>query len=225
MRPSIALAAFVLSTLAACVVPDQHDPRRFGVVRVGFGPSVETGPDAAGPWHQDQLREMRAQLAVLNRLGPTFVEVPEGEADVVVRPFVSGPACLSGGATRGAGRYPRFGAAYVEVDASCADGYLVLRRIMAHELMHWLTATRYGWVGHICPVRAVGEPEPRTDCHPTIRQTGAILNADVRTSAAAPMVLERFLDEVQAGFVDADPTEADLALLAACQRAGCESTE
>jgi hypothetical protein len=129
MRPIIAL---ILLFALSCH-PTQNDPR-YGTVTVAFGAPI----DSAGPWRADQLTELRAQLTVLNALGPTFVEASEGTATLVVRPFDSGPRC-----ERGAGRYTP-GTTFVEVDPACTQGYTALRATMGHEIGHALG------MSHVC---------------------------------------------------------------------------
>lgn len=128
-----AIILLVLTT-ASCPDPDQNDPNRYGTVSVGFGPSL----DRAIRWDNTQIVELRAELRVLNALGPTFVEGTEGTATYVVRPFDSGPGC-----PEGAGRWI-LGTSFVEIDPVCCRGFVQLRAVMGHELGHILG------MSHVC---------------------------------------------------------------------------
>lgn len=137
MRLLIAIA-LLFSVLSTACSPTQHDQSRYSTVTVAFGAPL----DSAGPWRSDQLVELRAELAALNALGPTFVEASEGSAQIVVRPFDSGPGCALGAA--------RFtpGTTFVEIDPSspCTNGFTELRAAMGHEVFHAVTGSRT----HVC---------------------------------------------------------------------------
>jgi hypothetical protein len=121
----------------------------------------------------------------------------------VVRPYDAGPQCA-----RGSGRYlPN--TRYVEVDPAvpCIDGYLALRRAAGHELMHWLTSSRWHWLGHICAAS-----DPGADCHPTIRAPDALLAPGLhRAQDTGPGWDEAYVPAV----AEPAPTDADLALVRA----------
>lgn len=103
-------------------------------VAVGFGPSIDLSINTI-EWRADQLTELRSELAALNRsvLGSyvQFEEVSEGMAQVVVRPFDSGPGC-----SLGAARYT-VGTTFIEIDPACCYGYDSLRTALGHELGHF----------------------------------------------------------------------------------------
>jgi hypothetical protein len=117
----------LVALLPACA-PSQHDPQRYGSITVAFGPAL----DSAGPFRADQLDELVKELTALEALGPSFVVGSEGAADLVVRPFDSGPRCL-----RGSGRFT-VGTRFVEIDPACAPGMTALRAAMGHEIGHAL---------------------------------------------------------------------------------------
>lgn len=128
------LLAVAVLFVVSCVAPSQHDPARWSRISVAFGAPI----DSAGPWRDDQLAELRAELPALDALGPSFVEATDGSADLVVRPFDSGAECRLG-----AGRYT-LGASFVEIDAACTGGYTGLRAAMGHEIGHALG------MSHVC---------------------------------------------------------------------------
>lgn len=154
----------VLLTLACFVscAPSQHDEARYGMVRVGLGAPL----DDAGPWREDQLAALLSELGALDSLGPRFVAVDEGSAQVVVRPFDSGASC-----GHGVGRYA-IGADYVEVDPACTRGYDELKAAVAHEIGHWLG------MRHVC-MRG-GET---SDCDDAVGYGAAVMNPRVAYDA------------------------------------------
>lgn len=184
------MRAFLLLTLlGACAAPSQLDEARYGRVTVAFGPSL----DAVWDWRQDQLPELRAELAALSAVGPVFREAPEADADVVVRAADLGGPC---------GRF-QTGLRFVEVDATCAAGYLQLRAAAGHELLHWATWTKWGQVWHVCE-----HPEDGMRCHPTV--TGpALLNPGLARIDDGPGFSEAYTGD----FADGVPTDADLRLV------------
>lgn len=135
------IAAFAL-LLTACV-PSQHDEAHYGRVTIAFGAPL----DSSGPWRGDQIAELRAELSALDALGPTFIEASEGSAQIVVRPFDSGPSCALG-----AGRWLP-GTSFIEIDPACAHGYAELRTAMGHEVGHALG------LAHVCT-----RPGETADC-------------------------------------------------------------
>lgn len=193
-----------LAALAACGVPSQNDPITYGTVRVALGPGLD-----GTPWRDDQARELVAELAALAALGPAWQLTSEGAADVVVR-----PAALAGGAC---GRYVA-GAAFVEVDPACTAGYLALRRAAGHELTHWLTWTRWRWLGHLCswPYNA---PVP-AGCHPLIVCRDCLMSPGLAPADdMGPTWSEAYTGPV----IDPAPAWQDLELIRGCVARGrCE---
>ncbi len=164
--------SLVLVLLAACA-PSQHDQVAYGVVRVAI--STE--------WRDPQAGYAAAAVADLSALGPTFVVVTDAP-DVTVTPFEVLDCDRDG-----AGRYTR-GATVVAIDPVCTPGELAFRTAVGHELMHWLTWTRWRWAGHIC--RHDGEAP---DCHPTIFGT-AMLNPALTYGDATIGYDEAFVGDV-----------------------------
>lgn len=158
---------FVL--LAACTAPDQHDAARYGITKVAYGAALDTAP----PFRADQLAEMRAELVDLNALGPTFVEVSEGDADVVVRPFDSTIAAAGVPCGAGVERF-HIGSAYVEIDVSCAHGYDELRTAEGHGLGH------FKGLRHICQ-----HYEADTSCDLSVGTGDAMMNPSIAYDADA----------------------------------------
>lgn len=197
------LAALCGLAAARCALPDQADAARFGTLRVAFGPSVS---DPALDWRADQLAELEPGVRLLAHLGPAVQVVGEGDADVVVRPFDSGPGC-----TRGVGRYTP-GARFVEVDPACAGGYLALERSVNHEVAHFFTYTRWGWAGHICAHVA-----DRGDCSSVVASPDALLSPSlVGGDALGPSTSEAYVPAVD----EPAPADADLRQVDLCERAG-----
>ncbi len=193
------LAPFLAVILAACTTaPSQHDAAVYGTIRVAVGPSL----DGLHSWQRDQVRAIEDGILALSALGPDVRIVSEGESDVTVRAASLGGAC---------GRFTP-GLRFVEVDATCTQGFPELRAVAAHEVMHWLTHSRYGWTGHICEL-----PGDSRDCHPAITGT-ALLNPGVRM----PDYDGAGTAEVWTGDYPQDvPAQADLDLIARCQRGSC----
>lgn len=199
MRRALVIAA--CAQLLACAPPSQNNPDVYGSVRVAFGPSL----DGITDWRPDQHPYLVEELAKLAALGPDFPLTDEGSADVVVRTFDSGPGCALG-----SGRYTR-GLAFVEVDPACCAGYLEIQQAVGHEVMHWVTDHRWGWVGHIC--QNAGDAP---DCHPSIFGQ-ALLNPALHVMDMGPT-----FDEAWAPVGgDGTPLHPDLDLFARCQARGC----
>lgn len=203
----VRLLALLLGAVAAACLAPAADPA-LGTVRVALGPSLDRVHD----WRPDQRAELVAQLATMAAAGPAWVLAPEGEADVVVR-----AADLSALGPDTCGHY-RNGERFIELDASCTAGYLALRRAMAHELLHWLTWTRWRWVGHLCWWPR-NEAPPR-GCHPTRLCVDCLLAPGLTTGEdPGPGWTEAYVPPV----AHPEPTAADRELIVACQAAGrCE---
>lgn len=192
--------------VVGCEPPSQRDPSIYGAVTVALG----RGLDGVTDWREDQRARLGESLPQLAALGPTVTLTTEGRADVVVRTFDSGPGCAAG-----VGRYHP-GSAYVEVDPACADGYAALARAVNHEIVHWLTWSRYAWVGHLC---AYGDTH--ADCHPDLRFTPGrdptpLLAPGLSRTDPGPGTDEAYVPEP----ADPSPTSLDLELVRRCQERG-----
>lgn len=189
----------VLLLLCGCVAPSQRDPARYGTVRIALGASL----DGLYDWRPDQRAQLDPIATELDALGPDFVWVSEGQADVVIR-----AASLASGAC---GEYHQ-GLAYVEVDASCTQGYLAMRRAASHEIVHWYTWNRWRWVGHLCqwPLNS----SPPAGCHPTIRCDRCLMAPGLTPpNTTGPGFEEAFVPPV----AEPAPDYADLELVRTCQ--------
>src|SRR5512147_2822988 len=148
MRPLLLLLAAL--TVVACEAAPMLPP-----VRVALAGSR----DGVLAWSQTQRAAIAPYLERrLDRTGAdfSFVEDPAA-ADVVVRATdMTADAC---------GLYDR-GDTEVRVNAQCAAGETGLLRAIGHELLHWLTDHRYGWLGHLCTWPVNVAPPP--GCHPTL---------------------------------------------------------
>ncbi len=181
------------------------DEARYGRVTIGF----DQGLDALGApyaWRADQLAALRSELPLLQRLGPNFVEVSPGDADLVVRPFDSGPNCRDGAArwSPAPSTGPRAGVA--EIDAACAPARDALARAFGHEAFHHWLITQHRFRGHLC-----AHPSDRADCHPRIVSTDALLSPSL---VSVPSGLDGFGETFATTFPE--PAAADLALARAC---------
>lgn len=144
-------------------------------------------------WREDQRRAIESYLPTLSRVGVQWILVREDRADVLVRSWDSGEGCA-----QGAARYTR-GTPFVEIDAACVQGVAALRYAVGHELLHWLTARRSPWLGHVCK-----RGDEALDCHPTVRGR-SLLN---------PILPEDNDDEALGALVlDPTPTDTDRELL------------
>lgn len=152
-----------LVLVAGCATFPRPLPAVYGTVHVAFGVPL----DAADPWRDDQIAQLRTELRSLAALGPEFVETSEGAADIVLRPFDSREAdpehtpCGSGVA-----RF-HIGSDYAEIDPTCAHGYGELRAAAGHEIGHFLG------MGHICQ-----HEEENASCVPGLRGD-AVMNPSV----------------------------------------------
>jgi hypothetical protein len=139
MRYLLTLIAF--ATMIGCDPPSQADPARFGTISVYIDPE----------WLQLDKARIRDELALLDALGPHFVDAGEGgrsTARVVVQPFDSQ------GCTLGAGRWI-VGSRIVEVDPTCTAGFSAFGQAIGHEIGHALG------MQHVC-----ARPGDAHDCSP-----------------------------------------------------------
>lgn len=169
-------------------------------MRVAFASSA----DGVYAWRADQLDQLAPLFTELDAIGPDFVQASEADADVLVRAASLDGAC---------GRFTT-GNTYVEVDAACAQGYLAMRRAAAHEIIHYLTWTRWHWVGHVCQW-PIGTTIP-AGCHPTIRGVDALISPGLTGFDDGPSTSEAYTGQI----ADPTPTQSDLDLIAHCQAAG-----
>jgi len=197
------LAAAALFAMA-CTAPTQFSPSRFGRWRVAFAGST----DGVYAWRADQLDAVRPMFTELDALGPDFVETDSlAEADVIARAAGDlGGAC---------GAFDARDPGLVRIDAACAQGYLALRRAVAHEVVHAYTWQRWGWAGHACDW-PIGAAVPAT-CHPTIRcpGEGCLMSRGLARADDGPNFSEAYTGDV----ADPTPAQPDLDLVAACQAA------
>ena len=114
-------------------------------------------------WRASQVAAIESYLPTLSTVGVRFVPSSRETADVEVRSYDS-PDC-----SQEAGFYQR-GWRYVAIDPACARTDNALRFAVGHELLHYLTATRSGWLGHVCRYSWEGAL-----CHPTL-QGQSLLN-------------------------------------------------
>lgn len=125
MRPLLVC----LLLLLAC---SQHDPATYGAWKVGV--------DGC-----DTLRTQWAteELVALEDLGPDWVKVPIGGADVVFY-------CHDyADCTHAAGQYVH-GTNFVDADPACANGEFAWKAVVGHELVHWATWHMAGTAEHVC---------------------------------------------------------------------------
>lgn len=187
-------AALALLALSCTAAPSQRDPAAYGSVRVALGPSLDLVHD----WLPEHRAAVAAALEQLDGLGPDFVLTTEGEADVVVR-----AAALEGGC----GSFSP-GLAFVEVDGPCASqrgGSPAVARAACHEVAHWLTYSRWRWVGHVCR-----DPRDAADCHPAVTcpSGDCLLSPGLARPSKGPGYVEAFAE-----FADPAPAVEDLRLV------------
>lgn len=140
------LQTTLLLSLLSCRVQNPP-PRPTQTIRVGFQDSWDTPG-----WRQWHYRAVAKGLTRLDATGFSWVVVTQGW-DVQVRTFDANGNCEEAG-----GRY-QLNRPFVEVDPGCVQTAEQLRYVVAHELVHWFTYTRLGWVGHLCTV-----PGETSDC-------------------------------------------------------------
>ena len=205
MHPGTILVVIsLMATMVYCVAPSQRNPSTYGTVRV----ALADAPDGSWGWsqHQRDLLDPYINLT-LDALGPDFVLIQSlGDADVLVRASDStGDAC---------GLYRR-GESEVFVNSQCAQGDDALRRAVGHELVHYLTDHRYGWLGHLC-TWPINDPPP-PGCHPTILCQDCLMSPGLRQiDLAGASFDEAYVPPI----ADPAPAAEDLQLISHCQDAG-----
>lgn len=175
-----ALVALVVAV--GCDAPSQHDPSRYGEVRVYVDPT----------WLRVDQAQIEQELTNLNALGPRFVRAEDGErstARVIVQPYNTARGCQLEAA-----RWI-FGTRIVEVDRTCKVSESAFRQAIGHEIGHALG------MNHIC--ERAGDA---VDCSP-VGFGDAMMGPRIRQSDDGPG-----FGEVYSGTLGFDePTELDLA--------------
>lgn len=141
----------LLLLVAACTAPQRPRESTRETVRV----AVVQGNDWTD-WRASQRAAIESYWPVLSTVGVRFVPSSRETADVEVRSYES-PDCA-----REAGLYQR-GWRHVVVDPACAHTTSALLFAVSHEILHWLTSTRLGWLGHVCRY-----PWEGSACHQTM---------------------------------------------------------
>ena len=203
------VAATILAAFAEGCCADgrcnEPETARYGVVKIAFGASI----DGTAPWRADQLQALAPLDRELDALGPDFVTVSESDPQsIVVR-----PATLPRGVC---GRY-RLGEDMVEVDPTCTQGYLALRKAAAHELVHALLWRRFQWAKHLCWF-PLNSPVPR-ECHPTIVCRECLMSPNLHPDDTWGDTIEEYVP----GVAIPEPQPDDVRLVRACYDNGrCE---
>lgn len=155
---SVALMLGLLLGLVACE-PSQHDPARYGTVRVYV----------SALWRPADAARVREALPRVAALGPEVTETQDSAAaDVIVRPWES-PSCERSGA----GRHV-VGTRFADVDPTCAAGDDAFAAFVLHEVGHALG------MAHVCVL--ADDDAPGDPCSPVGRGV-AVMN---RSPFAAP---------------------------------------
>jgi hypothetical protein len=180
----------ILVTALLCACPNQHDPVRWGTVRVYF----ERGDGNPLAFQSGDIATMRLALPDMRALGPDFLEaIDRVSSDVAIEHFDSGLNCAGGAATYTPATR------VIRIDPVCASqsgGGLALRAALSHELGH-----HAGILRHIC--RRVGEA---ADCSP-VGFGPAVMNPSLSYGDNAGPTL----DMVYAGPLPTwQPTQLDL---------------
>lgn len=189
-------------TDGSCNVPE---PARYGTVKIALGDSL-TGDRA---WRADQRAALDPLVRELDALGPDFVWGSPADPDtIVIR-----PEALEAGTC---GFY-RLGESSVAVDPVCTAGFAALRKAAAHEVVHALLYTRFGWGGHLCWF-PLNSPVP-AGCHPTRVCRDCLLSPAVQGQDSWEGGVENYTPAVAIP----EPQPEDVALVRACfERGRCE---
>lgn len=184
MQRLILLLALAALSFSCGNHPSQHNPQRYGTVRVWYG--------EASDWSSQQVEQLDLQLVAMRVVGPDFVRASSAlESDVSVRHWDS----LSSTCAFGVERYT-FASHVIEIDPACTAGFLEYRTAFGHGLLHHLGLT------HVC--RAVDQL-PGAQCSPV--GTGiAMHNPRIRYSDA-----EITTSTYEGDVPPVDPTSLDLA--------------
>lgn len=185
-RPHGAFLAILGLFIAAlgCEPPSQHDPTRYGEVRVYVDPA----------WLGIDQVQIEQELENLNTLGPQFVRAGAGErrtARVVVQPYATARGCQVEAA-----RWI-VGTRIVEVDRTCKVSESSFRQAIGHEIGHALG------MNHICEHPSDSDT---MECSP-VGYGDAMMGPRIRQSDEGPG-----WGEVYSGTLGFDePTVLDLA--------------
>jgi hypothetical protein len=186
----------------ACNAPQ---PSRYGTIKIALGTSL----GGARAWRPDQRAALEPLVRELDALGPDFVWGSEADPEtIVVR-----PEALEAGAC---GFY-RLGETSVSVDPVCTEGFSALRKAAAHEIVHAVLYTRFGWRGHLCwfPLNA---PVP-AGCHPTRVCRECLLSPSIQGQDSWEGGVEHYSPSVAIP----EPQPEDIALVRDCfDRGSCE---
>lgn len=200
----IIVAVFVSVMCVSCP-PPSPEPDRFGTVKISLGPSLSGGIQ----WRQDQADALEPLARELDALGPDFVWSSPGDPDsIVIRPEMLSPGTC--------GLY-RLGEPTVSVDPACTLGYSALRKSAAHEILHALLFSRFGWRKHLCWY-PLNSPVPQ-DCHPSLVCRDCLMSPGVQDVDTWGDSIEDYSPSVAIP----DPQAQDIELVRRCFSTGrCE---
>lgn len=200
---TVLLLAFV--ALWGCTAPGP-DPVRYGVVKVAFGAPLD--PTVAD-WREDQRLAIEPIARELDALGPDFQWVSAGDPEaIVIRPAALEPGVCG---------YYRLGESMVQVDPACSEGFSVLRKAAAHEVVHAFLYQRFRWSGHLCWYPLNDTPPPT--CHRSMVCQNCLMSPALQGRDEWADGAEDYSSTV----VFSEPQPGDIALVSHCFSAGtCE---